>query len=431
MPCSCVYANQMVLLNLQDRSERTPSNEQPGLPVQSGLAAGTAGTWAPVPYTVPFMASAISPLAGMEPPVFPPAPDLEKAQGDERQVNLLLEVLNHCKLLHTAVQRLEQKVDNLQSNRCTTRGCRKQAIPQERPFTTGQLSQSLAQRLGPSPQSNRRRYPVPKRSPAPQATDTTEALQSDQCSIRTTTRPRGGGGGGGGNRGKGRRKGRSGGARKGSHPQQPKQEPPLDEAFLVKEESQPAKVLKKKGSRLDMVVKKLKKQMKSSAAAGGQAKTQPVKLEDGPPDEKDKKVMIGSATRKVWIPQSVYMQAFKEAEPQKAVAPVLYALFPISTLSCSAITSDPLRGIQQLDPNKLEALREWLAEMFPQQDMSVRGLAWAQCLGVINSITKDLHRREELSGRVERAARGEPTASSTTANRGPELLAAPSAVSSP
>ena len=67
--------------------------------------------------------------------------------------------------------------------------------------------------------------------------------------------------------------------------------------------------------------------------------------------------MIGSARRKVWIPTSVYMQAFKEAEPQKALVPALHALFPISTLSCSSVIGDPLQGIQQLDLNKLEALR--------------------------------------------------------------------------
>lgn len=68
-------------------------------------------------------------------------------------------------------------------------------------------------------------------------------------------------------------------------------------------------------------------------------------------------VMIGSPLRKVWIPLSVYKEVFKEVEPQKAVEPVLHALFPISTLSCSAITGNPEKGIQQLDPNKIEALR--------------------------------------------------------------------------
>lgn len=390
----------------KDRNERPPLNKEPCLPVQSDLAAGMVGTWAPVPYTTPYMASAISPLAGMESPVFPTASEQQGAQSDKRQDDMLLDVLNHCRMLQTVVQRLEQKIDNLQSNQCIAGGCRTQVVPHKSHFETDMLSWSLAQRLGPSPQTNNRWYPPWKRSPDSQAPGITDPLQSDQWSFRNTTGPRGGG------RGKARLRGCWGGTRRGSH-QQPdtkkldsKLEPLMKEAFPVKEESQPAKVCKK-APHLDKVVKKLKKQMKHSAEVGG-AKTEPkdeepVKLEDISPAEEDKKVMIGSASRNVWIPVSVYMQAFKKAKPQKAVVPVLYALFPISTLSCSAITSDPLRGIQQLEPNKLEALREWLAEMYPQHDMSVRGVAWAQCLGVLNSITKDLRRRKEISGHMEAA----------------------------
>lgn len=68
-------------------------------------------------------------------------------------------------------------------------------------------------------------------------------------------------------------------------------------------------------------------------------------------------VMIGSAFRKVRIPYSVYMEAFKQDEPQKAVVPVLHAVFPQSVLSCSAVIGNPQRGIQELSPNKLEAIR--------------------------------------------------------------------------
>lgn len=381
-------------MNLQDSNERPFSAEEPCLPDQSEMAAGIVGTWPPVPNTVTYLPSTISPLAGMEPPAFPTAPDLERTKSGEMENNMLLEVLNHCRMLQTAVQRLEQKIDKLESNQCTTGGCRTQAIPQEGHFGTGQLSWSLAQRLGPSPQTNHRWYPPWKRSSASQAPDLTDPVQSDQYSFRNSSGPRGGG------RGKGRRRGRWGGARGGAPSQQPdteklhaKLEPLLDEAFPKKEESHLDK---------GKLKKKLKKQMKRPAGAKTEPKDEvPIDLEYMPTVKEDKKVMIGSASRNVWIPMSVYMHVFKEEEPQKAVVPVLHTLFPISTLSCSAITSDPLRGIQLLDPNKLEALREWLAEMYPQHDMRVRGVAWAQCLGVINSITKDLHRREEISGEVE------------------------------
>ncbi|XP_056126643.1 uncharacterized protein LOC130104200 [Rhinichthys klamathensis goyatoka] len=59
---------------------------------------------------------AISPLAAMEPPVFPNAPEQSKSAVGEDQQNMLLEVLNYCRFLHAAVQRLEQKIDIQMSN---------------------------------------------------------------------------------------------------------------------------------------------------------------------------------------------------------------------------------------------------------------------------------------------------------------------------
>lgn len=60
--------------------------------------------------------TAISPLAAMEPPVFPNAPVQSTSVVAEDQQNILLEVLNHCRFLHAAVQRLEQKIDRQMSN---------------------------------------------------------------------------------------------------------------------------------------------------------------------------------------------------------------------------------------------------------------------------------------------------------------------------
>lgn len=38
---------------------------------------------------------------------------------------------------------------------------------------------------------------------------------------------------------------------------------------------------------------------------------------------------------------------------------------------------------------------EFLAEMYPQYDVSLRGVTWAMCVGVINNITKDLRKKAE------------------------------------
>ncbi|XP_053096884.1 uncharacterized protein si:zfos-905g2.1 [Pangasianodon hypophthalmus] len=85
----------------------------------------------------------------MEPPVFHPPSGMESASVGETQKNVLLEVLSYCRFLHAAVQRLEQKIDNLQPK------YRNPEISEEPMVAVrgGQLSWSLAQRLGPSPQT--------------------------------------------------------------------------------------------------------------------------------------------------------------------------------------------------------------------------------------------------------------------------------------
>ncbi|KAL7863945.1 hypothetical protein AOLI_G00153650 [Acnodon oligacanthus] len=300
----------------KDRDERSSSVERPRVPVQSGLAEGAAGASAPC--AVPHLTSAVSPLAGLEPPLFPAAPGLqERAQGDEREENVLLQVLSHCRFLHGAVQRLEQKIDNLQSNRCVTGGCSKQEIPEEGELRAGQLSWSLAQRLGPSPQTRHHRAPPWKRHPAQPILGAAVPPEPEPYCSRTTRTD-------GGGRGNSRRRGRWGrwgaGVKRGSQSQQPnselqpEQELPEKGSFAIKEEPQAAKV-PKKVPRLDRRVKKRLVAVSELKAAV-----------DTPPAEEDK--------------------------------------------------------------------QEWLAEMCPQHDLTVRGSAWAQCLGVLNRIPKDLRQKE-------------------------------------
>ncbi|KAF7696343.1 uncharacterized protein si:zfos-905g2.1 [Silurus meridionalis] len=74
---------------------------------------------------------------------------MESAGVGETQQDVLFEVLSHCRFLHAAVQRLEQKIDKLQIQ------YRKLERSGEVNVAAGgdQLSWSLAQRLGPSPQT--------------------------------------------------------------------------------------------------------------------------------------------------------------------------------------------------------------------------------------------------------------------------------------
>ncbi|XP_016380398.1 uncharacterized protein LOC107717997 isoform X2 [Sinocyclocheilus rhinocerous] len=329
--------------------------------------------------------TAISPLAAMEPPVFPNAPVQSTSVVGEDQQNILLEVLNHCRFLHAAVQRLEQKIDRQMSNE------RRASLRVEE----RQLSWSLAQKLDPPVQRNPRWIPPWKRG-----LERADLQQADNSSPQPG-KPPGGGRGRGRGRGRGHR-GRGNGSQRQSQTPDPASlmsKPNGEEVCNAStDDPQPSQVMKD-GSPANTGSKRQQKRKKSFTQVDGEDENE---LEKMPKSKEatlevqvDSKVMIGSPLRKVWIPLSVYKVVFKEVEPQKAVVPVLHALFPISTLSCSAVTGNPAKGIQQLDPNKIEALREFLAEMYPQFDVGVRGVSWAQCLGVINNITKDLKKQAD------------------------------------
>ncbi|KTG07228.1 hypothetical protein cypCar_00035597 [Cyprinus carpio] len=329
----------------------------------------------------------LSPLAAMEPPVFPNAP---------------------VQFLHAAVQRLEEKIDRQMSNehkRKMDSALNEQVnfdSPSDKvshiskrgaslPAEEGQLSWSLAQRLDPPVQRNPRWIPPWKRG-----LDRADLQQAVNSSLQSDKPP-------GSRRGRGRGRGRGCSSRSQRHSQTPDpaslmSKPSGDEIVTASTDDPQLCQIMKNGSQANTGSKRQQKRKKTLA----QVDKEKIELEKMPNNKEatlelqgDNKVMIGSPLRKVWIPLSVYKEVFKQVDPQKAVVPVLHALFPISTLSCSAVTGNPAKGIQQLNPNKIEALREFLAEMFPQFDVGVRGVSWAQCLGVINNITKDLNKKAE------------------------------------
>lgn len=337
--------------------------------------------------------TAISPLTAMEPPVFPNTPVLSKSVVGEDQQNILLEILNHCRFLHAAVERLEQKID------------RQMTYEAKQPIEEGSLSWSLAQRLGPPLKRNQQWIPPWKRNTAQEGLNRAD-FQVDDSSPQLPN-PSAGGRGRGRGRGRGKGRGGRGGCGHDNRSKRQSGTPDLTQhksealrhgiSKVEMDDPQPSKMMKK-GSQFKTGSKAQKKRMKGLAQVDeGQVYSEKTfkKKEVTVQVDVNKNVMIGSPLRKVWIPLSVYKEAFKEAEPQKALVPVLYSLFTSSTLSWSAVTGNPDKGIKQLDPNKIEALREFLAEMFPQYDVSLRGVTWPLCVGVINNITKDLRKKAE------------------------------------
>ncbi|XP_012676081.2 uncharacterized protein si:zfos-905g2.1 isoform X1 [Clupea harengus] len=388
------------------------------------MSGETAG-WIPAPYTK--TETAISPQTAMEPPGFPSVQAKIEEPFFDKKDNVLLEVLKYCQTLCTAVQRLEQKVDSLQAE-CSKLylHVNKENSKEEWHSSTQRLEFELADPNSHAPTLSRRqsdkRHTLPfwdrdqppwrqgqlnvsARTenncqcllPSNEETDTNRLDSSqpdanleeaDKTSMSKIAGRGRGRGGGGGRRGRGQSKGRSQTTNKQKDPHLSKV-PPV-RANQPKRRAASA-VPNDQGPCASKVAKILSKLQERRLAAGGpvdegcEATTNTSASEKG-----EQQVMIGSAFRKVCIPYSVYMEAFKLDEPQRAVVPVLHAVFPLSVLTCSAVVGNPQRGIQELNPNKLEAIREWLAEMYPRHELEVKGKAWAECLGILNSITKTL-----------------------------------------
>ncbi|TTI46068.1 hypothetical protein Baya_15432 [Bagarius yarrelli] len=139
-----------VYTEVQDRSIRSSTGEQPSRPVECEVERRLAST----------PCAERSPTAAMEPPGFHPALNMEGTRVGEAQQNVLLEVLNYCRFLHAAVQRVEQKIDSLQPNFRYPGISEKVLLQLTVPVGGAQLSRSLAQRLGPSPQTKPLGNPV-------------------------------------------------------------------------------------------------------------------------------------------------------------------------------------------------------------------------------------------------------------------------------
>ncbi|KAL2089511.1 hypothetical protein ACEWY4_014199 [Coilia grayii] len=351
------------------------------------------------PYTKP--ETAISPRVAMEPPGFPSLQvKMEEPCLDDKN-SVLLQVLKYCQSLSTAVQRLEQKIDGLQEDfsrlyhHIHKDNPKEQHSPlwkKEHPPTgkRGQIKTSTSTyAVLPVAASQRelagnlKTYARSPKTLGPSQPNgnCTEADKAKES--KTTGRRRGEGK----SRGRSKRESQPADTQEGPPPPPPKKE----RARRARQTKRRADADCEEGPCASKVAKILSElQERRTAARSSVEESCEATKNTSATNSQVKQVMIGSAFRKVWIPYSVYMEAFKQDEPHKAVVPVLHAVFPRSVLTSSAVVGDPQRGIQELSPNKLEAVREWLAEMYPRHELEVKGKAWAECLGVLNTITKKL-----------------------------------------
>ncbi|XP_051515785.1 BEN domain-containing protein 2 isoform X2 [Myxocyprinus asiaticus] len=97
---------------------------------------------------------------------------------------------------------------------------------------------------------------------------------------------------------------------------------------------------------------------------------------------------LGNSERKVFLSNCVLQRAGKMARPSAAVRYLLRNIFTTEELSQSSTTGNPVRCLKRLDPNKINAIREWAVKRYPKYDLREKGKDWKVCLSVMNSTSR-------------------------------------------
>ncbi|NXT61084.1 BEND2 protein, partial [Chaetops frenatus] len=98
---------------------------------------------------------------------------------------------------------------------------------------------------------------------------------------------------------------------------------------------------------------------------------------------------VGDPARNVKVLGNHLVKARQKTKPKYAARHLVRVLFPKKTLLCS-IMGVSARGRRTLDPNKIAAIREFLATNFPTYDLSEHGKDWKTCITNVNSMIRCL-----------------------------------------
>ncbi|NXM91385.1 BEND2 protein, partial [Oenanthe oenanthe] len=101
------------------------------------------------------------------------------------------------------------------------------------------------------------------------------------------------------------------------------------------------------------------------------------------------KEFVGDPARNVKILGHHLVKARQKTKPKYAARHLVRALFPKKTLLCSVMGASA-RGRRTLDPNKVAAIREFLATNFPTYDLSEHGKDWKTCITNVNAMIRCL-----------------------------------------
>ncbi|XP_059695815.1 BEN domain-containing protein 2 [Haemorhous mexicanus] len=113
---------------------------------------------------------------------------------------------------------------------------------------------------------------------------------------------------------------------------------------------------------------------------------------------------VGDPARNVKVLGNHLVKARQKSKPKYAARHLVRVLFPKKTLLCS-IMGASARGRRTLDPNKIAAIREFLATNFPTYDLSEHGKDWKTCITNVNSMIRSLRSETKAKETAEGKAK--------------------------
>ncbi|XP_039078804.1 BEN domain-containing protein 2 [Hyaena hyaena] len=99
---------------------------------------------------------------------------------------------------------------------------------------------------------------------------------------------------------------------------------------------------------------------------------------------------IGNPDRNVLLPQSVLNIAKSKSRPELSSRYLIRNLFTEDVLLRSNVYGNLERGMYALNPNRINALREFLRDTYPTCDLSENGYDWKLCVAAINGCIRSL-----------------------------------------
>ncbi|KAM6386570.1 BEN domain-containing protein 2 isoform 4-T10 [Alca torda] len=130
--------------------------------------------------------------------------------------------------------------------------------------------------------------------------------------------------------------------------------------------------------------------------------------------------LLGSPWRNVQLPFSVIYVAKGKSRPELSARYLIRHMFTEDVLVKSNVYGNLERGMNPLDCNRINALRDFLQENYPSFDLKETGYDWKACVAAINSTIRSLrHDHKKATIGIRRKVSAVPPLSAKSPPRSP------------